>query len=148
MKKIISLLVLSFTFMFASMNLQTASKSELMSIKGIGAKKAEAIIKYRKSHKLKSADDLLKVKGIGKGIVKNVKNDVKVATTKKKSSKIKRDSKKKVSKVNAKKTSKTTTKAKNLKGKASKTKKSKSSKKDKTKKSKKKTSDKKTKNNS
>ncbi len=106
MKKIIVLFMLSISFMFATINVQTATKSELMSIKGIGQKKADAIIKYRKSHKLKSANDLLKVKGIGPGIVKNIKNNVKVATTKKKSSKVKRDSKKKVSKINAKKTSK------------------------------------------
>ena len=35
--------------------------------------KADAIIKYRKANKLKSADDLLKIKGFGKGVVANVK---------------------------------------------------------------------------
>ena len=71
-KIIIAMLVLS-TYLVAAINVQTASKEELMSISGIGKKKADAIMKYRKTNKLKSADDLLKVDGIGKGIVKNVK---------------------------------------------------------------------------
>jgi competence protein ComEA len=65
------------SYLFGAINVQTASKAELMSISGIGEKKADAIIKYRKKHKLKSADDLLKVPGIGQGIVKNVKGNVK-----------------------------------------------------------------------
>lgn len=77
MKKIIIALMLSVSFMFASIDVQTASKAELMSIKGIGSKKADSIIKYRKSNKLRTADDLKNIKGIGKSIVNNVKNDVK-----------------------------------------------------------------------
>ena len=67
-------LMLSF---LSAINVQTASKDELMCIKGIGEKKADTVMKYRKSHKLKSADDLLEVKGFGKALVKNVKNDIK-----------------------------------------------------------------------
>jgi len=70
-------MVLLSGYLFGAINVQTASKAELMSISGIGEKKADAIIKYRKKHKLKSTDDLLKVPGIGKGIVKNVKGNVK-----------------------------------------------------------------------
>ena len=50
MRKIIALMVLCGSFLFASMNLQTASKDELMSIKGIGEKKALQIMEYRKSN--------------------------------------------------------------------------------------------------
>ena len=74
-KKIIMVMLLLSTYLVAGINVQTASKAELMSISGIGEKKADAIIKYRKTHKLKSADDLLKVKGIGQGIVSNVKGN-------------------------------------------------------------------------
>ena len=100
MRKILVLLALSISFL-AAINVQKASKDELMCIKGIGAKKAASILKYRKSHKLKSADDLLEIKGFGKALVKNVKNDVKsVACGGKKSAKkstSKKTSNKKVS---------------------------------------------------
>ena len=80
-------MAISVSFLF-SINVQTASKDELMCIKGIGQKKADTIIKYRKSTKLKSADDLLEIKGFGKVLVSNVKQDVKsVACGGKKSAK-------------------------------------------------------------
>ena len=74
MKKIIFFMALSVSFLFSAINLQTASKKDLMCIKGIGKAKADVIIKYRKANKLKSADDLLKIKGFGKALVKAVKN--------------------------------------------------------------------------
>lgn len=41
------------------------------SVKGIGPTRAKAIVAYRESHgRFKSIDDLLKVKGIGKGFMK------------------------------------------------------------------------------
>ena len=81
------MLAISLSFLSA-LNVQKASKDELMCIKGIGDKKASAIMKYRKSHKLKSAKDLLEVKGFGKELLKNVEKDIKsVACGGKKSSK-------------------------------------------------------------
>ena len=86
-------MALSVSFLFSAINLQSASKDELMCIKGIGAKKAEAIIKYRKANKLKSADDLKDIKGFGAGLIAKVKKGEKTvkcggkATPKKKSSK-------------------------------------------------------------
>ena len=60
------LLILGFSFLFASVDINSAPKSELMQLKGIGKKKAEAIVVYRKSHCFKSVDALVNVKGIGK----------------------------------------------------------------------------------
>ena len=74
MKRILFLMVLSMSVMFASINLNTASKSELMKINGIGAKKADAIMKYRKMNTIKSADDLSNIKGFGKSTINNVKS--------------------------------------------------------------------------
>ena len=87
MKKILVTLALMLSFLSA-LNVQKASKDELMCIKGIGEKKASAIMQYRKSHKLKSAQDLLEIKGFGKALVKNVEKDIKsVACGGKKSTK-------------------------------------------------------------
>jgi len=87
MKKILVTSLLMFS-LASALNVQKASKDELMCIKGIGEKKASAIMKYRKSHKLKSAQDLLEIKGFGKSLVKNVEKDIKsVACGGKKSSK-------------------------------------------------------------
>lgn len=52
MKKIVALLILGVSFMFAALNLQTATKEELMGIKGIGDKKAEQILEYRATCRL------------------------------------------------------------------------------------------------
>ncbi|NPA73130.1 MAG: helix-hairpin-helix domain-containing protein [Epsilonproteobacteria bacterium] len=76
-KKILLTIIFLSASLFAAINLQTASKEELMSIAGIGAKRADAIIKYRKTHRIKSADDLLNIKGIGKNVVYNVKKGIK-----------------------------------------------------------------------
>ena len=140
MKKVLVMLALTLSFLSA-INLQTASKDELMCIKGVGEKKANSIIKYRKSHKLKSADDLLEIKGFGKGLVKNVAKNVKsVACGGKKSAKStsskkttksnkKTSSKKSSSKKSDKKEKKTTKSTKKSSSKKSEKKSSKSDKK-------------------
>lgn len=74
MKRLVVLLMLCCSFLFAEINLQTASKEELMSIKGIGDKKAEQIIEYRKTNTITKADDLKNIKGFGDSIVGNVKD--------------------------------------------------------------------------
>ena len=78
MKKILVLLALTASFL-AAINVQKASKDDLMCIKGIGEKKAAAIIKYRKANKLKSAKDLLSIKGFGEVLVENVQKEIKSA---------------------------------------------------------------------
>jgi competence protein ComEA len=47
-------------------NINTASAAELMNLKGIGEKKAKAIIEFRKTNgHFKQPEDLIKVPGIG-----------------------------------------------------------------------------------
>lgn len=75
MKKLVVLLGLSTSLLFAQINLQTASKEELMSIKGIGDKKAEQIIEYRKTNTISNPDDLKNIKGFGDSIVGEVKKE-------------------------------------------------------------------------
>ncbi len=60
-----------------TVNINTADKETLMSsIKGVGEKRAEAIIAYREKHgPFKSIDALAEVKGVGPSIVeKNTGN--------------------------------------------------------------------------
>lgn len=61
----------------AIVNINTATKEELTSLKGIGDKRAQEIIDYRKKNgDFKSVDDLEKVPGIGPGIMKQIRSQV------------------------------------------------------------------------
>ena len=52
------------------LSINSASAKELATLKGIGLKKAQAIVNYRETNgNYLSIDDLLKVKGIGKKIL-------------------------------------------------------------------------------
>lgn len=65
---------------WAQVNINTANVKELTALKGIGEKKAKAIILYRKANgKFKSASDLSNVKGIGEKTVKNLGADIKTS---------------------------------------------------------------------
>ena len=51
----------------AKVNINTATVEELKTLKGVGEKKAEAIIEYRKKNgSFQTKEDLMKVRGIGK----------------------------------------------------------------------------------
>ncbi len=55
-------------------NINTASKKELVTLKGVGNKIADRIIEYRKAHPFKTIEDLMNVKGIGQKLFAKIKD--------------------------------------------------------------------------
>ncbi|RXJ54112.1 ComEA family DNA-binding protein [Candidatus Marinarcus aquaticus] len=66
-----------------AVDINNASAEELMQLKGIGAAKTEMIVQYRSEHKcFKSKEELLKVKGIGKGLLQKNENMIELSQCK------------------------------------------------------------------
>lgn len=62
---------------WAAVDINTATQSELEAVKGLGPAKARAIIEYREKHgAFRSIDDLVKVKGLGKASVAKLKSEL------------------------------------------------------------------------
>jgi competence protein ComEA len=64
---------------FASVNINTATQSELEAVKGVGPAKAQAIIQYRQANgQFKHLDELDNVKGFGKASIDKLKMELSV----------------------------------------------------------------------
>ena len=57
-------------------NINLASKDELMTLNGIGEVMAERIIEYRTNNRFKNKEDIMSVKGIGSGIYEKIKDSI------------------------------------------------------------------------
>ena len=67
--------IMAVTMLFGTVDVNTADKQELMSLNGIGPNKAALIIEYRERDCFRSVEQLVNVKGIGRGfLVKNRDN--------------------------------------------------------------------------
>ena len=82
MKKLKILLCLTLASLAYGADLNTASKSELMSL-GLNKSQALNVIKYRKAHKFKSVEELEKVQGIGFNDMQKVKEKLSVKDSQK-----------------------------------------------------------------
>ena len=78
MKKILIGIGLSIAFLYGAVDINSANVKELTTIKGIGEKKAKAIIEYRQKECFKKPEDLMKIKGISEKTFKKIKKDIKV----------------------------------------------------------------------
>lgn len=74
--KAIAIIALGANIMLAAVNINTASKSELMELPGIGEGKAKAIIDYRTKSQFKTIDEIKNVSGIGDKIYESIKVDL------------------------------------------------------------------------
>jgi len=64
---------------WAAVDINTATQSELEAVKGIGPAKAKAIVEHRqKNGPFKSLEGLAEVKGFGKASVEKLKNELAV----------------------------------------------------------------------
>lgn len=89
-------LLICFTFLLAvgfvsqpaiaiqKININTASVSELVMIKGIGNKTAQKIVDYRKKNKFVKVEDIINVKGVGEKLYKKINGQLTVGQKKKK----------------------------------------------------------------
>ncbi|MDD2628185.1 MAG: helix-hairpin-helix domain-containing protein [Clostridia bacterium] len=59
-------------------NINKASKVELMKLKGIGEKTAENIIEYRRQKQFEEIEEIMEVKGIGEAKFQSIKNNIKI----------------------------------------------------------------------
>ncbi|MGN0159376.1 MAG: helix-hairpin-helix domain-containing protein [Brotaphodocola sp.] len=61
-------------------NLNTAAKEQLMTLKGIGASRAEDIIRYRQEHgNFEKEEDIMRVPGIKEAAFQKIKEDITVS---------------------------------------------------------------------
>ncbi|MEP7182747.1 MAG: helix-hairpin-helix domain-containing protein [Betaproteobacteria bacterium] len=64
----------------ATINVNTATKDELVALPGVGPAKAQAILDHRKAHgPFKSVDELKDVKGIGAKRFEKIKGELTIA---------------------------------------------------------------------
>ena len=81
--KFLAILALGATLLLSAVDINNASKEELMTLKGLGDKKAVAVLEYRKGNCFQNVDAMTEVKGIGPKFIKNNKKNLTAGKCKK-----------------------------------------------------------------
>ncbi|MBU0719756.1 helix-hairpin-helix domain-containing protein [bacterium] len=74
--RLLTIMACGISMLFGAVDINTADMTELATLKGIGNKKAAKIIKYRETHCFKNVEELAKVKGIKKKVLKKNKGNL------------------------------------------------------------------------
>ena len=80
--KYLAILLMGVSFLFGAIDINSADARELMSLKGIGVKKAATIVAYRQTHCFKTVQELQNVKGVGTKFMHKHKDELKVGACK------------------------------------------------------------------
>ena len=64
------------TTITGKININSATKEELMTLTGIGESKADKIIEYRSNNKFNSIEDIKNISGIGDSIIEKIKYNI------------------------------------------------------------------------
>jgi len=77
LKSIVSVFMVttSLTWAMSASMVETSPAKTLGCIKGLGPKKLQSLLSYRESNSIKSLDELLNIKGIGRATLKNIEED-------------------------------------------------------------------------
>lgn len=77
MKKILWLVLMFLSIqLMAAVNINTATKEELTTLKGIGEKTAALIVQYRELHPFEKKEELLNIKGIGQKRLEAIESEI------------------------------------------------------------------------
>ncbi len=81
--KVLIFVLATVSFLFSAVDINSASVQDLLSIKGIGPAKAEAVMAYRKEHCFKNIEEIVNVKGFGSKFLETNKNNLTAGACKK-----------------------------------------------------------------
>ena len=82
--KVLAGLVLAVSFLFGAVDINSADKEELMTLKGVGEKKADAILEHRKANCFENVEAITDVKGFGPKFLEKNKENLSAGKCKKK----------------------------------------------------------------
>ena len=81
--KSLAIIILSVGLLFGSVDVNNADKKELMTLTGVGEKRADSIIKRRIDYCFENVNEITEIKGLGLKFIEKNKQNLKVGKCKK-----------------------------------------------------------------